>query len=131
MKEELLGKDRIIVIYGTVFLCSKEACSKNILLILNGGILVGKIKTRHLVFSYIYYLIGTTFLNLLDILFPETSFLKTIITFVVGYILLYSLIRLWGSNLMNEKPSPFMWAASAIVLFLSLLLGYGIHEFFA
>ncbi len=55
---------------------------------------------------------------------PEHSFLKLSLMLIVNYILLFTLLKLWKSNIMDGKPSAFMWVASFVVV----VSGFGLMD---
>jgi hypothetical protein len=72
-------------------------------------------KTRHVLFSGIFFLLGNVYQILLNNFFPQGSILKYTILIIGGFILFYTLASIWKSSILNSKPSAFVWIISVAI----------------
>ncbi|SFA99614.1 MULTISPECIES: hypothetical protein [unclassified Bacillus (in: firmicutes)] len=86
-----------------------------------------KIKTRHLFVTAIFYLGWHVVLNTFELLMPQQSFWKISLLCIVGYLLVFSMFRLWKINIMNSTPTAFMWVAFLVTWIFG---GFGIKLLF-
>jgi hypothetical protein len=72
-------------------------------------------KSRHILFGGIFFMLGMVFQLLINAIFPQGSIMKYSILIIGGFILFYTLAHLWKSSLLDSKPSAIIWIISITI----------------
>ncbi|RBP94985.1 hypothetical protein DFO70_10313 [Cytobacillus firmus] len=76
-------------------------------------------KTRHLFFINLFFILGMVFLTIMDKIFPESTITKNVVLIIGGCFIVYAYVISMKSKILDSKPSAFVWVASVAVILLS------------